>query len=71
MNRIATYADHSYAHDHRGPSFLQRSIDRLLSWQQRLSQRHHLGQLSDTMLSDIGLSRADVELEVSKPFWRS
>lgn len=69
MNRIATYADHS--HDHRGASFLQRSIDKMLCWQQRLAQRHSLGQLSDTMLSDIGLSRADVELEVSKPFWRS
>ena len=68
MNQIAApYADHS----HRGPSFLQRSIDRILCWQQRHAQRHHLGQLSDTMLSDIGLSRADVELEVSKPFWRS
>lgn len=68
MNRIAaTFADHS----HQGPSFLQRSLDRILDWQQRLSQRHHLGQLSDTMLSDIGLSRADIEQEVSKPFWRS
>ena len=68
MNRIATtYSDHSY----HGPSFLQRSLDRILNWQERLSQRHHLGQLSDTMLSDIGLNRADIEQEISKPFWRS
>ena len=68
MNRYAaTAADFS----HHAPSFLQRSIDRILCWQQRHSQRHQLGQLSDSMLSDLGLSRADVELEVSKPFWRS
>jgi uncharacterized protein YjiS (DUF1127 family) len=68
MNRIAaTYSPSGHCEQ----SFLQRSIDRILGWQQRLAQRHHLGQLSDSMLSDIGLSRADVELEVSKPFWRS
>ncbi|HKY94988.1 MAG TPA: DUF1127 domain-containing protein [Kiloniellales bacterium] len=67
MNRIAAvYATHAHQ-----ASFLQRSIDRILCWQQRLSQRHQLGQLSDSMLSDIGLSRADVDMEVSKPFWRS
>jgi len=54
-----------------GPSFLQRSLDRFLEWQQRSSQRHHLGQLSDNQLADIGLSRADVQMEASKPFWRS
>lgn len=69
MNRIAaTYADHSHQH---GVSFLQRSLDKVLNWQQRVSQRHALGTLSDTMLQDIGLSRADVEMETSKPFWRS
>jgi len=68
MNRIAAiHTDHS----RHGSSFLQRSIDRILGWQQRLAQRHHLGQLSDSMLCDIGLNRADVEMEISKPFWRS
>lgn len=68
MNRIAaTFSPET----HQGPSFLQRSIDRILCWQQRHSQRYALGQLSDSMLSDIGLNRADVEMETSKPFWRS
>jgi len=42
----------------------------LLTWLERVRQRRHLGQLSDHMLKDIGLSRADVESETAKPFWR-
>jgi uncharacterized protein YjiS (DUF1127 family) len=42
----------------------------LLTWLERARQRRHLGQLSDHMLKDIGLSRADVESETAKPFWR-
>ena len=43
----------------------------LLTWVERVRQRRQLGQLSDHMLKDIGLARADVETEVSKPFWRA
>jgi uncharacterized protein YjiS (DUF1127 family) len=46
-------------------------VDRLLSWQQRVRDRHALTQLDEHMLHDIGLSRADVEREASKPFWRA
>ena len=69
MSRIAEaiYGSHR---GHHAASFLQRSIDRFLAWQERARQRQHLGQLSDGMLADIGLSRADVEMETSKPFWR-
>jgi uncharacterized protein YjiS (DUF1127 family) len=42
----------------------------MLSWQERARQRDHLHSLDDAMLKDIGLSRADVEREVAKPFWR-
>jgi uncharacterized protein YjiS (DUF1127 family) len=40
-------------------------------WLERARQRRQLQQLGDHMLKDIGLSRADVELETSKPFWRA
>lgn len=37
----------------------------------RAKQRRALSRLDDRMLSDIGVSRADVEGELSKPFWRA
>jgi len=40
------------------------------SWRERSRQRRTLHRLDDRMLRDIGLSRADVEYEASKPFWR-
>ncbi|HEX2479069.1 MAG TPA: DUF1127 domain-containing protein [Geminicoccaceae bacterium] len=47
-----------------------RAIDLLLVWQQRARDRRQLESLSDHMLRDIGLSRADVFAEAAKPFWR-
>jgi uncharacterized protein YjiS (DUF1127 family) len=47
-----------------------RAADVLLTWVERTRQRRRLGQLSNHMLKDIGLSRADVEIEAAKPFWR-
>ena len=44
-------------------------VDQLMTWQERARQRHQLRSLSDHMLHDIGLGRADVEAETSKPFW--
>ncbi len=46
-------------------------VDRLLTWHRRSRDRLALGQLDEHMLHDIGLSRADVDHEASKPFWRS
>jgi uncharacterized protein YjiS (DUF1127 family) len=39
-------------------------------WMERARQRRQLARLNDFQLKDIGLSRADVENEVSRPFWR-
>jgi uncharacterized protein YjiS (DUF1127 family) len=50
---------------------LTAGFERLLLWQDRASQRHHLGMAEDDMLRDIGLSRTEVEREIRKPFWRS
>jgi uncharacterized protein YjiS (DUF1127 family) len=51
-------------------SGVQRLVTLLLTWQQRARDRRQLESLSDHMLRDIGLSRADVFAEASKPFWR-
>jgi uncharacterized protein YjiS (DUF1127 family) len=45
-------------------------IEEVMTWHERVRQRRQLQSLSDHMLRDIGLGRADVELEAAKPFWR-
>jgi uncharacterized protein YjiS (DUF1127 family) len=52
------------------PGRLDRLVQTLLLWHERARQRRHLQDLSDHMLRDIGLSRADVLAETDKPFWR-
>ncbi|GIK99358.1 MAG: hypothetical protein BroJett029_35670 [Alphaproteobacteria bacterium] len=41
-----------------------------LTWLQRDRDRRALQSLDDRLLRDIGVSRGQVEDEVSKPFWR-
>ena len=36
----------------------------------RWMQRQNLAELDERMLRDIGISRADVDREAAKPFWR-
>jgi uncharacterized protein YjiS (DUF1127 family) len=47
------------------------AADQFFVWRQRTIDRQALQKLDEHMLHDIGLSRGDVELEASKPFWRS
>jgi uncharacterized protein YjiS (DUF1127 family) len=47
-----------------------RLFDQLYTWHRRVLDRRTLGQLDAHLLHDIGLSRADVEHEVTKPFWQ-
>lgn len=42
----------------------------VLDWQSRDAERQHLASLDDRLLTDIGLTRADVLAEIRKPFWR-
>ena len=50
---------------------LVRAIERLALWRARTRGRRDLASFNDTMLHEIGISRADVDREFSKPFWRS
>jgi uncharacterized protein YjiS (DUF1127 family) len=45
--------------------------DTVCVWSERIRQRRQLLSLSDQMLSDIGVSRAEVFKECEKPFWRA
>ena len=51
-------------------SAVLRAVECLLTWQERSRQRHQLQCLSDHMLRDIGLTRADILAESTRPFWR-
>ena len=44
-------------------------LDRFTAWLEVRRQRRHLLSMSDSMLRDIGLSRADAEREAGRPFW--
>lgn len=50
---------------------LVQAYEQILNWLDRARQRRELAQLGDHMLKDIGLTRADVDAETSKPFWRA
>ncbi|QFS82701.1 hypothetical protein FIU97_07805 [Roseivivax sp. THAF40] len=39
-------------------------------WSERARTRHHLGQLDDHLLRDIGVSRSSAEAEARRPFWQ-
>lgn len=45
--------------------------DAFRAWRRRARDRADLGRLSDRTLKDIGLTRADANLEAGKPFWRA
>ncbi|NJN46608.1 MAG: DUF1127 domain-containing protein [Candidatus Competibacteraceae bacterium] len=49
---------------------IRRCITVLGTWWERARQRRALMALDERMRKDIGVSRADVMREVSKPFWR-
>jgi uncharacterized protein YjiS (DUF1127 family) len=48
---------------------LLRFTDLIQAWQQRGRERRQLDYLGDHMLKDMGISRADIEREVSKSVW--
>ena len=44
-------------------------VARLLLWRQVAVQREELGRMSDELLNDIGISRAEAVHEAHRPFW--
>lgn len=48
-----------------------RGLVTLVFWQERARERRRLASLDDFMLRDIGLSRSQIEQEISKPFWQA
>lgn len=46
------------------------ACDLMLSWLARRCQRRQLDAVSDHLLKDVGLPRADIERAARKAFWR-
>ena len=45
-------------------------VAKLRQWARRIHGRRELASLSDAMLHDIGISRADALYLANKPFWK-
>jgi len=60
----------SQAFPHRLTGFLSGVGAVLQEWRRRRNGRLELARLDGRMLRDIGLTRADAEYEMNKPFWR-
>lgn len=47
-----------------------RLLDLLAVWHERTRRRRELSRMPDYLLRDMGITRADVDREIHKPFWR-
>jgi uncharacterized protein YjiS (DUF1127 family) len=65
-------ASRTAASDHRRRQSILHTVPALMheTWQ-RWRSRRDLTALDDCMLRDIGITRAEVQHELSKPFWRT
>ncbi len=59
-----------FASIERVESFAAHVNGTLRTWARRSADRRALSLMSDRMLADIGLSRAELEQEVAKFFWQ-
>ncbi len=68
MTRILHAIGHSEA---VASSLMTRLLDTFEMWTERARERRMLAAASETLLADIGRSRAEILDEAGKPFWRS
>jgi uncharacterized protein YjiS (DUF1127 family) len=70
---IATSHPHTHATLHL-PGLLPRIIeaigDTFRRWRRRAGERSELARWEDRDLRDAGISRAGIQIELAKPFWR-
>lgn len=48
----------------------ERAVTAILIWQERSAERQRLKGMEDYLLKDVGLTRAEMDHEVRKPFWQ-
>ncbi|WP_417813609.1 DUF1127 domain-containing protein [Thalassospira alkalitolerans] len=44
-------------------------VEALCVWQEKARNRRMLEKLDDNLLKDVGMTRSDLDRELSKPFW--
>ena len=75
MSEIISNLGHGSGLRQNRNSYLQQGLvqvlDRVYGWVDRHRTRGQLYQMPDYMLRDIGVSRAEVEQEWVKPFWKA
>jgi len=74
MAQVISNPGYARGNSQRRNSYLGEGLVALFNWvgewSERRRTRAHLYQMPDYILSDIGVSRAEVEDEYQKPFWR-
>nr|WP_184587012.1 DUF1127 domain-containing protein [Pseudomonas nitritireducens] len=58
-----------HVHKVHGEPLWKRALQHVMHWHELARQRRELATMSDEALKDIGLSRADIQQEVERPFW--
>lgn len=53
----------------RAAGHVTAAFGRLMAWQRNYEMRARLASMDAHQLNDIGITRADIENEVKKPFW--
>ncbi len=67
---MTVLAQRAYVRAHALTESLSDLMGRMQHWIDVYRQRQQLAALDDHMLQDIGLDRASVNQELSKPFWK-
>lgn len=52
------------------PRVLHRARETVALWRRRMREREELSHWTERDIRDAGMTRAAVEFEMSKPFWR-
>ncbi len=66
---MTLWLDYSLTNYHR-TGLLTRVRETLRLWRKRIREREELSRMRDVELQDMGISRTNAMMEVSKPFWR-
>lgn len=71
MERTLSIAKASESNEGTGSStYLPRLLATLFMWQRRIQTRRQLAHLDERLLADTGISAAQPQAELDKPFWR-